>query len=410
MTLTLFIFHRDFRLEDHLPLQKALDSGNEVLPLFIFTPEQVGSKAPIRSSRSIQCMIQGLKELDQTLKDKYKSSLSMMYGDNIDVLESIYKKHKFESVYETKDYTPYAKKREKRIADFCKSKKIDFEAIDYLYLFPPGSILTGTGKVYQKFTPFYETAQRHTISKPDGWVKGVFSKLNVSNTSLSKIFGTLKIDNPDDTYYKGGRSEGLYLLKTLPENYDKSKDFMAIETSGLSVHHHFGTVSVRESYEASYKHVHMKDFIRQLYWRDFYGHIMANFEGLYKIDAIDFEKDWPKLNKKEEEDFKAWREGKTGIEIIDAGMNQLNTSGYMHNRARLVCASYLIKTLGLPWRLGERYFANHLLDYDITQNMMNWCFVASNLPFSEAPFRKHNPDSYTKRFDATGEYRDTWLD
>jgi deoxyribodipyrimidine photo-lyase len=405
MPLTIFLFHRDFRLEDHFPLQKALDTGNEVLPVFIFTPEQVGTKAPIKSEKSIQCMIQGLKELDRDLKTKYKSSLSIMYGDNIDVLESIYKKHKFEYLYETKDYTPYAKKREKRIADFCKAKEIEFEAVDDIYLFPPGSILTGGGRVYQKFTPFYETAKEFKVDAPTGWVKGKFSKLNVSNTD----YPVLK-DRTETVFYKGGRAEGLYLLKTLPENYDKTKDFMAIETSGLSVHHHFGTVSVRESYAAGIKHPHMKEFIRQLYWRDFYGHIMAAFDNLYGINAIDFEKDWPKLTKDEETDFKAWREGKTGIEIIDAGMNQLNTSGYMHNRARLVCASYLVKTLGIPWRLGERYFATHLLDYDITQNMMNWCFIASNLPFSEAPYRKHNPDSYTKRFDASGAYRDTWLD
>lgn len=414
MSLSVFLFHRDFRLYDHRPLQEALKEGN-VLPLFIFTPIQVGKEAPIRSEKSVACMIQGLTELDEELEKKFKTNLCVCYGDNVTVLEQLYRKHKFTALYETKDYTPFAVKREKAISGFCKKHNIKFEAIDDLYLFPPGSILNKSGKIYQKFTPFYEAASKKKVPDALGLVKGNFesSKLanSLSNTSLkemsNKILGGHK--EVDDRFYQGGRREGLELLSTLPASYNKTRDIMQVESSGLSTHHHFGTISIRETYHKSKGHAGLTEFVRQLFWRDFYGHLTCFFEELYGYDIIEYQKNW-KVSDKQKKNFEAWTRAETEEPLVNAAMTQLNTSGYIHNRGRLLVASYLVKTLGVPWRLGERYFAEHLCDYSISMNTLNWMFVSSvGLPFCEAPFRQHNPDSYAKRFDPDGVYQNEWL-
>ena len=397
--IVIFLFHRDFRLEDHRPLQRALDYGN-VIPLFVFTPEQVGPKAAIKSEKSIECMIEGLVELDEMLNKKYKSRLNVVYEDTIKALENIYKKYKYKAIFETKDYTPYAKNREKRIKEFCNKNKIHFETIDDIYLLPPGTVRTDSGKIYQKFTPFYEKMIKKRIDEPLGFVKGTFAKVNVSNLELHRI--------GSDRIYKGGRKEGLELLMNLPKQYNKTRDMMAIETSGLSVHHHFGTVSIRETYYVAKRMGNMNEFIRQLVFRDFYGNIIANFEDLYGKDAISFQSKWPKLTDKQVKDFEAWKDGKTGIDIIDAAMTQLNIGGWVHNKARTLVANYAVKTLKLPWRLCEQYYANHLLDYDFTQNMCGWMNYI-NMPFSEPPYRVYNPDSFAKKFDSDGEYVKEWL-
>jgi deoxyribodipyrimidine photo-lyase len=184
---------------------------------------------------------------------------------------------------------------------------------------------------------------------------------------------------------------------------------MSIETSGLSVHHHFGTISIRETYYVAKKMGGMNEFIRQLVFRDFYGNIMAYFEDLYGEDALKFQSKWNKLSSKQEADFEAWKTGTTGVDIIDAAMTQLNEGGWVHNKARTLVANYAVKTLKLPWRLCEQYYAGKLLDYDFTQNMFGWMNYI-NMPFSEPPYRVYNPDSFAKKFDPDGEYVQEWLE
>jgi deoxyribodipyrimidine photo-lyase len=408
--IAIFIFHRDFRLEDHPPLQRALDLG-EVLPLFVFTPEQVGNKAPVKSEKSIECMITGLNELDEMLNKKYKSRLCVMYDDTIEALSKIYSKIKFTAIIETKDYTPYAKKREKRITEFCDKHRIQFEAIDDIYLLPPGTIRNGSGKTYQKFTPFYDQlikSYSSKIDKPFGFVKGSFVK-----GSLCQKLSTIKLSAVEttetDRIHKGGREEGLMLLSNLPKKYNETRNIISIDTSGLSVHHHFGTISIRETYYVAKKMGGMDEFIRQLVFRDFYGNIMAYFEDLYGEDALKFQSKWSKLTPKQEADFEAWKTGTTGVDIIDAAMTQLNEGGWVHNKARTLVANYAVKTLKLPWRLCEQYYASKLLDYDFTQNMFGWMNYI-NMPFSEPPYRVYNPDSFAKKFDPDKEYVQEWLE
>jgi deoxyribodipyrimidine photo-lyase len=420
----IFLFHRDLRLYDNIPLQEALNFAKEndtqVLPVFIFTPEQVGEKAPVRSLKSIACMIQCLTEIDQELSKHFKSEVCFLYDDNIQGLNHIKKELKSDKIialYETKDYTPYAIKREKSIESWCKKENIEYKTIDYLYMNAPGSILNKSGKIYQKFTPYYEVSIKNEVSKPESLVKGEFKPKNIvskiSNISLDDMIKKLNLDTEEikDRLYLGGRDEGVDLMETIPKNYDKIRDIMVNETSGLSVHLQFGSLGIREVYwevKKSLSGNSREEFIRQLYWRDFYGQIICFFEELYGKDALEYDNNH-KLTKEQEKKYEDWYNGKTGVDIVDAAMNQLNTIGYMHNRSRLLTSNYLINDLGIPYRYGERYFAEKLLDYNFSQNFGNWSFQNGKLPFARAPYRRDSPENYKKRFDPEGKYIEEWL-
>lgn len=452
----IFLFHRDLRLYDHRPLQSAIDMAKgtdaKVLPIFIFTPEQVSKAAPLRSLQSIACLIQSLKELGEDLKKLFNSELFIFYGKNGDVVADIVNSVNVIGLVETKDYTPYSIKREGEFKEICAPLGIDYLTVHDLYLLPPGSIRTsgGKGSVYQKFTPFYDVVKNMQINDALGLVNsgsgggssgsggnsgsggggggGVFSNKNVLHSckyisTISSVNSIIfsKVSSSDmkminNRKYKGGRAEGLELLNKIPVDYAVVRDLLYEETSGLSVHHHNGTISIRESYWKSEQirkngHPDMISFSRQLFWRDFYAHIMYYFKELYGVGPFEFqsEKKWFIMSQKKKDIYEKWCNGETGVALVDAGMRQLNNTGFMHNRVRLVCASWLVKDMGIHWRLGERYFAQKLLDYDFTQNMLNWAGVASKLPFGAAPFRRHDPERTASRLDPDNKYISYWL-
>jgi deoxyribodipyrimidine photo-lyase len=424
----IFCFHRDLRLEDNTGLIEAhahaAQQKTTILPIFIFTPEQVGPKSPVRSLFSIAALFQSLEELDAALK-KHNSRLHIFYGPHEKVVPSLLKTTHAQAFFENQDYTPYAKQRTQIIQDACTKADVHYEAHHDLYLHPPGTILNKSKRPFQKFTPFYDAAKTKPIDHPRKTPSTHYdhrtSLSTPHSTTLqamkSKILGKRDLSS---RAYQGGRAEALQLLKALPRDYEDIHDALPKTTSGLSVHHHYGTISIRESYYRAEELVHqghkqLRAFQRQLFWRDFYGNIVAFFEDLYGTDPYEYQKEdphWNKLSpeakKKKKDLFQAWCDGTTGIPLVDAGMNQLNTTGFMHNRARLACASWLVKDAHIHWRWGERYFADHLVDYDFSQNFGNWVWVASLLPFSQAPFRKHDPITIAKRLDPDNEYIDKW--
>ena len=431
----MFLFHRDLRLVDHYGLEAAAEEakrlGAKLLPIFIFTPEQVTEKNPLKSTNSIQFMLQSLKELATTLRQK-GTRLLLFYGDTIDILESLKNEltsgeNEFVGLAETTDYTPYAKKREEKIVKWlsgsgsgsgsCSGNNKTFTTTHDIYLTQPGSIRTGTNKVFQKFTPYYEQAKHKRIARPAGvatsnWFKPKSTgyKHEIPITEAYKKFLPKGL-NPTIAL-KGGRTEGLALLKRLPTTYDDDRDYPAKRTSMLSAHNHFGTISIREVYWAAKELSHMEGFIRQLFWRDFHGALIDNFEDLYDVNPYDFEGKVGLrggIGEEARKAFVAWKKGETGHRLVDAGMKQLLATGYMHNRVRLVVASYLVKDKHVYWRWGERFFAQHLVDYDVAQNMMNWINVSSLAPFGMAPFRRHDPEASAKRLDPKGEYTERWL-
>jgi deoxyribodipyrimidine photo-lyase len=375
-----FLFHRDLRLVDHRGLERALEiakDGVEILPLFVFTPDQV-SHNPYKSTPAIQFMCDSLAELEADIK-KAGGRLRFAYGDTVTVLASI---AHLAGVLETRDYTPFAKKREAEIAAFAASRGILYEAVDDLYLTTPGTVRTGSGRIYQKFTPFYEAAQHTPVAKPRPavavpWHKG---RLTMEGAVTLKEMQERLVGTRNSNIQPGGRSEGLRRFAAIPVDYEVAHDRLDRPSPQLSAHHHFGTVSIRESFYAS----NNAAYRRQLYWRDFYGHLMAFFEDLYGQNPWEFQKP-PAWRKGEKEVLEAWQRGETGVALVDAGIRQMLTTGFMHNRARMVVASWLVKDMGVHWRWGERFFAQHLVDYDPAQNMMDFSSICSSIRVTPFP-------------------------
>jgi deoxyribodipyrimidine photo-lyase len=398
----IFLFHRDLRIVDHRGLETAVEFANAhnafILPLFIFTHDQI-DKNPLMSSPSVQFMVDSLEDLDASIAES-GGKLRFAHGATVDILRGI---SGVVGIVETRDYTPYAKQRENEIRELCEEKGIAYLGVEDIYLTTPGSVVNKSGKRFQKFTPFWDTAKHIPVSKPRPtpdhipWLK---TQVRIPH---SVRLSDMRIKPRISSVQPGGRKEGLLRLSQIPREYETSHDMLAEPTSQLSAHNHFGTVSIREVYWSTSQDA----FRRQLYWRDFYGHIMDGFETLYGVSPYEFQAPtgW---RKGEKEVFEAWTSGTTGVPMIDAAMRQLLTTGFMHNRARMVVASWLVKDKGVHWRWGERWFAKHLVDYDAAQNMMNWIWIASVLPFASAPFRRHDPERYAARFDPTGEYIHTW--
>ncbi len=441
--IILYIFHRDFRLHDNKTLIEATEFAREhnarLLPVFIFTPQQIngspsspgrspvveqtrkrvlssGSRRrtrsksrthfnPYKSNNSVQFMIASLEELAEEIRAD-GGSLLFLYGDTATVVEQITERLSVKAIFETLDYTPFAKERTENL----KKLGIPYHGIHDTYLTDPGSVLTGTGKTYQKFTPFYNAARRKDISAPlpkpkaIPWYKG---RVPLTPVPLSR-FKPSPLNK--EIHIGGGRREGLALLKAVPDlPYTEVHDVPSKPTTNLSAHNHFGTIGIREFYEAAR---HKNELVRQLYWRDFYGHICNAFEDLYGTSPYKFQAEgevgyepWSK----DHTIFNAWCRGKTGVPIVDAAMQQLLRTGYMHNRARLIVSNWLVKDKKIYWRWGERFFAKHLVDYDFAQNFGNWCWVASVLPFSQAPFRRLDAETQAAKFDKDGAYVKKWL-
>jgi deoxyribodipyrimidine photo-lyase len=400
-SVVIHIFHRDLRTEDNLGLieavKKAKTSNCKLLPVFIFTPEQVGSKNPFRSENSIQFMIESLKDLSDQLEHK----LTIIRSTQQAALKSFLKHYSVVAISENQDYTPFAKEREADTKAFCTKHSIEYILTEDVYLTNPGTVLNKSRKPYQKFTPFYEEAKTHPVQHPKHvpQYKDLLLKSATLHTEMPKY------DKNPNIHVKGGTTEAKQLLKHTPQHYVETRDIPSIPTSNLSAHNHFGTVSIRQVYYSNSN----VEFRRQLYWRDFFGHICHFFEQLYKVSPYDFQKtptqDWS-TNKDE---FKKWTDGKTGFPFVDAAMIQLKETGYIHNRARMTAATYLTKHLKIYWRWGEQWFAKHLVDYDFAQNFGNWCSVASVTPFGTPPFRTLNPEIQQKKFDPDNKYVDTWL-
>lgn len=415
----LYVFHRDLRLYDNHTLRSAVEHARrikaQVIPAFIFTPIQTSDANPYKSHPSIQFMVASLEDLDAQLKAAGAKGLHLFYGENGAVLDKLLAKGIIAAMYETADYTPFAKQRQEDAARISSKHAVEYHVVHDTYLLEPGTVLNKGGKPFQKFTPFYETARQTPIAKPSSmpraipWEKGN-PALPKEHAFTWKEAHALYKQNPHIAV-QGGRKEALNLLKSLPLNYDKEKDIPSIQTSRLSAHHHFGTISIRETYAAAKKMSHGQEFIRQLYWRDFYGHVTNAFEQLYGESPYTFQQDRADAKGRWNYDraaFNRWAEARTGVPIVDAAMNELLTTGYMHNRARLISANYLVKTLKVFWRWGERHFARHLVDYDFAQNFGNWSWVASVLPYSQAPFRSLDPEIQQEKVDSEHKYVDAW--
>ena len=403
----LFIFRRDFRVIDNIGLNLSNSICKNIYPIFIFTPEQVTEENKFKSDNAIQFMIESLQDLSIQI-NKMGGHLMCFYGNNNTIVSNLIKELNINIVCFNADYTPYAIKRELGIIQICDQMEIDIEYAHDYYLHPPGTILNSSGHPYQKFTPFYQSSLKKKVDPPSTLKKIHFA------TSHKKLQHSITLDNALHKFpinphilLHGGRHNAIIqmrIAKTAIQHYSKTHNELSIPTSELSAYIKFGCISIREVYK-TFKTKH--DFIRQLFWRDFYANILYSFP---HVLGSAMKSNYNKVHWHNNSNFfKKWCNGETGYPVVDAGMRQLLQTGYMHNRARLIVSSFLVKTLLISWEKGEKYFAQHLVDYDPASNNGNWQWTAGSGADSQPYFRIFNPWEQTKNYDANCEYIKQWI-
>lgn len=417
----MFIFRRDLRLDDNRGLMRVLRECTEVMPVFIMNEQQLlGSRNRYKSDSAVEFMSQSLGSLDKELREhssRLRSYMVRKGNTELKLLEGLIKKMEISVVGWNRDYTPYARKRDANIVKLCGRLGVEaIEEEDYL-LHPVGSILTGTGGVYMKFTPYYREARKRKEPEEPmmltrqlaGGLMGGRRRLPVRETGLSVLSGYYEV-NPELSTV-GGRERGKRILSNIKryEDYNRMRDEASYETTRLSGYIKFGCVSIREVYHAfKLKLPRGTDLLKQLYWREFYYNLVWGYPALLAgrslkegYDGIEWENNrlW----------YERWCEGRTGYPLVDAGMRELNATGYMHNRLRLVTSNFLIKLLLVDWRWGERYFATRLLDYDPSVNNGNWQWSSGSGADSQPYFRVFNPWMQSRRHDSEAEYIKRWI-
>ncbi len=413
---SLFLFHRDLRLDDNTGLLAALEASNNVIPCFIFDPRQVEAQNEYRSLNALQFLLESLYDLNQQLADK-GSQLLMLYGRPEVVLERLLATISFQALYSNRDYTPFSRTRDKALTDLCIQRGLDVHSFDDLLLANPEDIRSAQGTPYVKFTAFYNHARVKPVVKPRPNIFINYVAISSTKTifpdqvkDLDQLAARLVPSINQQIGERGGRAHALKRLRSLNElkDYEQTHDFPAYQTTQLSAHNKFGTVSIREVYHALLGlYPGGPVIIRQLYWRDFFTYIAWHFPHVF---GHAFRARYTTLVWDNNPDFfERWSEGLTGFPFVDAGMRQLNRTGFIHNRARLVTASFLVKDLHIDWRWGEKYYAQHLVDYDPSVNNGNWQWVASTGCDVQPYFRIFNPWLQQKKFDPTCEYIKQWV-
>ncbi len=404
----LFIFRRDFRVVDNVGLNVMNSMCKRIYPIFIFTPEQVTGANKYKSDEAVQFMIESLQNLSSHIS-KMNGKLLCFYGKNDSIVSYLIKELNIDFLCFNADYSPYAIQRESSIIKICDKMSVTVKYGHDYYLNEPGTIVNGQGQPYQKFTPFYNTCLKKKVDSPANTrlIHFASSSKHLQHTiQLEDALKRFTTVNPNILVH-GGRDNAIKQLKQASKNikdYSNTHNDLSKPTSQLSAYIKFGCISVREVYKVFKGN---KDFIRQLYWRDFYANILFSFPYVLGSNLkIKYNKIKWHHN---ERWFTKWCQGETGFPIVDAGMRQLNTTGYMHNRCRLIVASFLVKTLLISWEEGEKYFATKLTDYDPASNNGNWGWISGGGADSQPYFRIFNPWSQSEEHDPKCVYIKTWI-
>jgi deoxyribodipyrimidine photo-lyase len=404
--VSLFIFRRDLRLHDNTALNESLKASGQVVPCFIFDPRQI-EPHPYQSAPGLQFMLRSLQDLQRQFR-ALGAELNVWHGSPNEVVGQAVSQLKINAVFMNRDYTPFSRRRDEDILQQCRRLGIDFHLLPDALLNEPEQVLKADQTPCQVFTPFYHHARSRPVDLPQPLLAANFAR---SAGGLDCYHFEALIRDESQPVLRGGREEARSLLEKLGAlaSYQEIRDIPSVPgTSRLSPHLKFGTCSVREVFLA------IQDclgpghpLLRQLYWRDFFTHIGYHFPRVFghafreKYDAVVWEHDRAL--------FQAWTEGRTGFPIVDAGMRELNVTGFMHNRLRMITASFLVKDLHVDWRWGERYFARHLVDYDPCVNNGNWQWAASTGCDAQPYFRIFNPWLQQQKFDPDCRYIYRWI-
>ncbi|MFN5183641.1 MAG: cryptochrome/photolyase family protein [Bacteroidota bacterium] len=398
--IAIFWFRRDLRIEDNAGLYYALKSGLDVIPIFIFDKNILDSLEN-KEDRRVDFIHQCLENLQKEFL-KYQSTLLVFHSSPSLAFEELTKKFEVEEVYTNHDYEPYAMQRDQKISDFLKSKGIIFKTFKDQVIFERSEVVKADGKPYTVFTPFSKVWKQklsddHLKSFTSEKLLGNLHKHKyISVPSLSEI-GFLKTDL---------NAPSINANEEIIRHYEDKRNFPFLEgTTRLGIHLRFGTISVRKL--ARKARSLNEQFLNELIWREFFMAILFHFP---HVVTQSFKKEYDNIDwRRDESDFKKWCRGETGYPIVDAGMRQLNETGWMHNRVRMIVASFLTKHLLIDWRMGEAYFAEKLIDYELSANNGNWQWAASTGCDAAPYFRIFNPSEQVKKFDPDLKYIRTWV-
>ena len=393
--VNIFWFRRDLRLNDNTGLYHALKGGKPVVPLFIFD-RNILDELEDRVDRRVEFIHNSLQQLQQQLT-AIGSSLDVRYGFPIEAFKQLINDYEIESVFTNHDYEPYAKQRDGEIAKLLKANNISFHTYKDQVIFEKDEIVKDDGKPYTIFTPY---SRKWRALLTDRYLSSYSNKKFFSNFFKQEQEKIPSLEEMDFSA-AGQQFPSNKFKKPIIKDYKEQRDYPAIEgTSRLSVHLRFGTISIRELVTEAQGL--SETFLKELIWREFYQMILWHFprvvDHAYK-DEYDNIK-W----RNNEKEFDAWCRGVTGYPIVDAGMRELNATGFMHNRVRMIVASFLAKHLLIDWRWGEAYFAKKLLDYDLAANNGGWQWAAGTGSDAAPYFRIFNPYLQTKKFDPEFKY------
>lgn len=399
--VSVFWFRRDLRDRDNHGLFKALKSGNAVLPIFIFD-KNILEKLEDEDDARVTFIFDQINQINSAWGKAFNSSIQIFSDRPEKVFKELTHQYDIEAVYANEDYEPEALKRDQSIKEQLSKKSIEFFLFKDQVIFSPTECLKDDQTPYLVHTPYKKK-----------WKK-IFRKSMLSSYESQKLLKSLIKISP--TKIKNLKSIGFIrsklpmptksVSKSMLKNYKENRDFPALDgTSKLGVHLRFGTISVREVMKVAL--THSSTWLDELIWREFFMAILFHFP---KSVIQPFKPQYAGVKwRKSEVDFKKWCEGKTGYPIVDAGMRELVETGYMHNRVRMITASFLCKHLLLPWTWGERFFARHLLDFELSSNVGNWQWVAGCGVDAAPYFRVFNPTTQAKKFDPDGEYVKRWV-
>ncbi|MEL6655783.1 MAG: deoxyribodipyrimidine photo-lyase [Bacteroidota bacterium] len=414
--ISIMWLRRDLRLYDNAALYEALKGDYAVLPLFIFD-RHILDELEERSDARVHFIHTVISELKAELQSK-GSDLLVYYGKPEEVWPQVLADYNIAAVYTNRDYEPYARKRDVTIAEMLQKEAIPFHTFKDHVIFEEEEITKKAGGVYTVFTPYSRTWKAKLTERVE------VVKIDGEDREVSYYFKPFPTEKYFNNFYVAEQSLGMPSLadmnfrpsgipipptavsRGLIRSYDKTRNFPAIEgTSRLGIHFRFGTISIREkAYRASLLN---ETFLNELIWRDFYSQILANFP---RVAGDSFRPEYDFIEwRNDPTEFAAWCEGRTGYPIVDAGMRELNETGYMHNRVRMITASFLTKHLLIDWRWGETYFANKLLDFDLASNNGGWQWAAGSGTDAAPYFRIFNPTSQMDKFDKERKYIHRWV-
>lgn len=405
--VSFFWYRRDLRLHDNAGLYHALKDVHPVIPVFIFD-KNILDKLLDKDDARVTFIYQAIEALKAELREK-GSDILVKYGHPEEVWQELMEEYTIQAVYTNRDYEQYALQRDQAVKDLLKEKYTPLYTFKDHVIFEQKEVVKDDGDPYTVFTPYSKKWKEKLHSRKENGELYYFKSYPVEKySSRLHVFEASAMPALEEMGFR--KNDMNFPPKTLGkdrlEEYDKLRNYPATDgTSRLSVHYRFGTISIREKARKALKH--SDTYLNELIWRDFYSMILYNFP---HVEKEPFREKYGYIQwRNDQEEFEAWCLGKTGYPIVDAGMRQLNATGFMHNRLRMIVASFLTKHLLIDWRWGEAYFARKLLDYELSSNNGGWQWAAGSGTDAAPYFRIFNPWTQREKFDKNYEFIKKWV-